>query len=114
MNSRKIFAFTCLISLFVAFIAIMTIMILSFTSKKTIENVTTEKTIPNDYSTEMTIPNDYSTEKTTPNDYSTEKTIPNDYSERLIQGVKDGDLLAVTDLLAMTNEYVDEKSDQNE
>ena len=84
MNSRKIFAFTCLISLFVAFIAIMTIMILSFTSKKTIENVTTEK------------------------------TIPNDYSERLIQGVKDGDLLAVTDLLAMTNEYVDEKSDQNE
>ena len=45
---------------------------------------------------------------------TTEKVIPSDYPERLIQGVKDGDLIAVADLLALTNEYMNLEPNENE
>ena len=88
MNSRKAFVLACILCILLILIVIITIVVVASTSKKSIDNVELKA--------------------------STEVTIPNDYPERLIQGVKDGDLETVEDLLAMTKDYVDMKPEENE
>ena len=90
--SRKGFVFGCtIISLIVSIVITVIIVVGSVTKKPKVkaENVTTE-------------------------DVSTETVIPDDYSERLIQGVLDGDLVTVKDLLEMTNDFVNIKPNENE
>lgn len=92
MNSRKAFVFACSISSIVVLIVIIAIIVAASTTKK--QNVATES-----LTTEIV---------------TTEIVIPEDYTERLIQGVRDGDFLKVKDLLAMTNDFVDNKPNDNE
>ena len=97
MNSRKVFVFACSISSLVVLIVIMAIIIAASSIKK--QNVATESVTTESVTTEIV---------------TTEIVIPEDYTERLIQGVRDGDFLTVKDLLAMTNEFIDNKPNGNE
>ena len=95
--SRKGFVFGCTIISLIVSIVITAIIVVALVTKKPkvkSENVTTEVV-----STEVV---------------STETVIPDDYSERLIQGVLDGDLVTVKDLLEMTNDFVNFKPNENE
>ena len=96
MNSRKAFLFACSISSLVVLIVIVAIIVAASTTKK--QNVATEN----------------GTEIGTTEIGTTEIAIPDDYTEKLIQGVRDGDLDTVKNLLAMTNDYVDNKPNDNE
>ena len=90
--SRKGFVFGCTIILLIVSIVITVVIVVASVtnqSKVKAENVTT-------------------------NLVSTETVIPDDYSERLIQGVLDGDLVTVKDLLEMTNDFVNFKPNENE
>ena len=97
MNSRKAFLFACSISSLVVLIVIVAIIVAASTTKK--QNVATENGTTEISTTEIA---------------PTEIVIPDDYTEKLIQGVRDGDLDTVKNLLAMTNDHVDIKPNDNE
>ena len=95
--SRKGFVFACTVISLIVLLVITAIIVIASTTKKpkvATENVTTESV--------------------TTENVKTEPVIPDDYSERLIQGVIDGDLVAVKDLLEMTNDFVNIKPNENE